>query len=94
MNRQLGAAGLGCKLHVAVDAGAGFVLDMNVTPANEQDVAVAPRALDRAAGTDRGYGNDPLHRELTARGLGDGLMAEDADANLRLPGWRAITSSA
>src|SRR3984893_5871432 len=71
-----GRFAFGYKLHVAVDAGSGLVLDMSVTPANEQDVAVAPQLLDRAAGTvyaDRGYDSDPLRRELTARGLSGGL---------------------
>jgi IS5 family transposase len=74
---ERGRFAFGYKLHVAVDAGSGLVLDMKVTPANEQDVAVAPQLLDRAAGTvyaDRGYDSDPLRLELTARGLSDGLM--------------------
>jgi IS5 family transposase len=74
---ERGRFAFGYKLHVAVDAGSGLVLDMKVTPANEQDVAVAPQLLDRAAGmvyADRGYDSDPLRRELTARGLSDGLM--------------------
>jgi transposase, IS5 family len=74
---ERGRFAFGYKLHVAVDAGSGLVLDMKVTPANEQDVAVAPQLLDRAAGmvyADRGYDSDPLRLALTARGLSDGLM--------------------
>jgi len=74
---ERGRFAFGYKLHVAVDQGSGLVLDMKVTPANEQDVALAPQLLDRAAGTvyaDRGYDSDPLRRDLDARGLGDGLM--------------------
>ena len=74
---ERGRFAFGYKLHVAVDAGSGLVLDMKVTPANEQDVAVAPQLLNRAAGTvyaDRGYDSDPLRLEFAARGLSDGLM--------------------
>ncbi len=72
-----GRFAFGYKMHVAVDAGSGFVCDMKLTPANIQDVAVAPHLLDHAAGVvyaDRGYDSDGLRRELARRGLGDGLM--------------------
>lgn len=67
----------GYKMHVAVDAGSGLVRGVQVTGANEQDVAIAPKLLGEAVGTvygDRGYDSDGLRRELQARGLGDGLM--------------------
>jgi len=67
----------GYKLHVAVDAGSGLVRAAAVTPANQQEVAVAPLLLKHAAGhvyADRGYDSDDLRRALQARGLGDGLM--------------------
>jgi len=74
---ERGRFAFGYKLHVAVDAGSGLVRGATVTPANEQEVAVAPRLLANAAGTvygDRGYDSNGLRRELQARGLGDGLM--------------------
>lgn len=67
----------GYKMHVAVDAGSGLVRGLRVTPANIQDVEVAPRLLDHADGTvyaDRGYDSDGLRRELARQSLGDGLM--------------------
>lgn len=67
----------GYKFHVAVDAGSGLVRAAELTPANEQEVAVAPLLLDHADGTvyaDRGYDSHRLRRELAVRGLGDGLM--------------------
>lgn len=67
----------GYKMHVAVDAGSGLVRDMKVTPANVQDVVVAPQLLEQSAGTvyaDRGYDSDGLRAALSRRGLGDGLM--------------------
>jgi IS5 family transposase len=74
---ERGRFAFGYKMHVAVDAGSGFVRDMKVTPANVQDVAVAPQLLDHAAGVvyaDRGYDSDGLRAELARRELGDGLM--------------------
>lgn len=67
----------GYKMHVAVDAGSQLVRDMTVTSGNEQEVAIAPQLLARAAGVvyaDRAYDSDGLRRELDRRGLGDGLM--------------------
>lgn len=67
----------GYKFHVAVDAGSGLVRAAVLTPANQQEVAVAPALLDHADGTvyaDRGYDSNRLRRELALRGLGDGLM--------------------
>jgi transposase, IS5 family len=74
---ERGRFAFGYKLHVAVDAGSGLVRALQVTAANAQEVAVAPRLLERAAGTvygDRGYDSDGLRQALRARGLGDGLM--------------------
>lgn len=73
-----GRFAFGYKVHVAVDHGSGLVGAIEVTPANVQEVAVAP-ALVEAAGhgtvyADRGYDSDGLRAELAARGLGDGLM--------------------
>src|SRR5690606_37497233 len=67
----------GYKFHVAVDGGSGLVRAAVLTPANQQEVAVAPALLDHADGTvyaDRGYDSNRLRRELALRGLGDGLM--------------------
>jgi IS5 family transposase len=74
---ERGRFAFGYKMHVAVDAGSGLVRDMKVTPANVQDVSVAPQLLEQAAGTvyaDRGYDSDGLRAALMRRGLGDGLM--------------------
>ena len=74
---ERGRYAFGYKVHVAVDAGSGLVRAVKVTPANEQEVAIAPQLLEHAAGTvygDRGYDSDGLRRELARRGLGDGLM--------------------
>lgn len=67
----------GYKAHMAVDRGSAIIVDQVLTPANEQDVSVAPRLLDRASGevfADRAYDSDGLRAELARRGLGDGLM--------------------
>jgi IS5 family transposase len=67
----------GYKLHVAVDAGSGLVRTVQVTPANVQDVTVAPALLAHADGLvlgDRGYDSDRLRRAVRERGLQDGLM--------------------
>jgi IS5 family transposase len=74
---ERGRFAFGYKMHVAVDAGSGLVRTVKVTPANEQEVAVAPQLLESAAGTvygDRGFDSNGLRAELTRRGLGDGLM--------------------
>lgn len=74
---ERGRFAFGYKMHVAVDAGSGLVRAVTVTPANEQEVAVAPQLLENAAGTvygDRGFDSNRLRGELAARGLGDGLM--------------------
>jgi len=78
---ERGRFAFGYKMHVAVDAGSGLVRDMKVTPANVQDVSVAPQLLEQAAGTvyaDRGYDSDGLRAALMRRGLGDGLMRPGA----------------
>ncbi|MFO1101995.1 MAG: IS5 family transposase [Methylocystis sp.] len=74
---ERGRFAFGYKMHVAVDAGSGLVRDMKLTPANVQDVAVAPQRLDHAAGVvyaDLGEDSDGLRAELARRELGDGLM--------------------
>jgi IS5 family transposase len=67
----------GYKLHVAVDAGSQLIRGLKVTPANEQEVSVAPELLSHADGTvygDRGYDSNRLRQLIARRGLGDGLM--------------------
>jgi len=75
---ERGRFAFGYKVHVAVDQGSGLVGAVAVTPANVQEVAVAPALVEVAgAGTvyaDRGYDSDRLRAALTARGLGDGIM--------------------
>lgn len=75
---ERGRFAFGYKVHVATDQGTGLVGAIEVTPANVQEVAVAP-ALVAAAGAgtvygDRGYDSAGLRRALAARGLGDGIM--------------------
>lgn len=67
----------GYKMHVAVDAGSTTVRAFGLTPANIQEVTVAPRLLPAEGGTvyaDRGYDSAELRAELAIRGLGDGIM--------------------
>lgn len=74
---ERGRFAFGYKLHVAVDQGSGLVQALSLTPANVQEVAVAPTLLEAASGVvyaDRGYDSKGLRRELAARGLGDGIM--------------------
>lgn len=74
---ERGRYGFGYKLHVAVDAGSQLIRGLVVTPANVQEVSVAPQLLGCAAGIvygDRGYDSDRLRAQLSRRGLGEGLM--------------------
>ncbi len=67
----------GYKMHVAVDSRSTTVRAWRVTPANVQDVAVAPELLPEEGGTvyaDRAYDARDLRIELALRGLGDGIM--------------------
>lgn len=72
-----GRFAFGYKVHVAVDQGSGLIGALVVTPANVQEVAVAPDLLPAAAGTvyaDRGYDSDGLRAALAGYGLDDGIM--------------------
>jgi len=74
---ERGRYAFGYKLHVAVDAGSQLIRGLVVTPANLQEVSVAPRLLGCAEGVvygDRGYDSDRLRALMAGRGLGDGLM--------------------
>jgi IS5 family transposase len=67
----------GYKLHIAVDQGAGLIRRLLLTPANRQEVSLAPdlvRAGDGHVYGDRGYDAKSLRQHLTELGLGDGLM--------------------
>jgi IS5 family transposase len=67
----------GYKMHIAVDGGSGLIRRSLLTPANCQEVTVAPQLLPEAGGTvyaDRGYDSRSLREELARRGLGDGIM--------------------
>lgn len=83
---ERGRFAFGYKLHVAVDLGSGLVRAAAVTPANVQDVAVAPTLIAAADGTvyaDRGYDGAALRAALAARGLGDGVMRRRRGAGSR-----------
>lgn len=72
-----GRFAFGYKVHVAIDQGSGLVGALALTPANVQEVSVAPALVEAAAGTvyaDRGYDSEALRRRLRERGLGDGVM--------------------
>src|ERR1700728_4359191 len=67
----------GYKMHVAVDSGSTIVRAWQVTPANVQEVRIAPSLLPEDGGTvyaDRGYDSAELRAALAVRGLGDGIM--------------------
>lgn len=67
----------GYKLHVAVDAVSGLVRTLRVTPANVQEVVMAPELVqgdEQAVYADRGYDGERLHAHLAARGIADGVM--------------------
>lgn len=79
----------GYKVHVAVDHGSGLVGALAVTPANVQDVAVAP-ALVEAAGAgvvyaDRGYDSGRLRAVLADRKLCDAIMRRRRRGEPALP---------
>jgi transposase, IS5 family len=76
-SNERGRFTFGYKLHVAVDAGSTTVRTLQLTPANVQEVTIAPSLLPDGGGTvyaDRGYDGAALHVELAIRGLGDGIM--------------------
>ena len=76
-NNERGRFTFGYKMHIAVDAGSALVRTWRLTPANIQEVTMAPALLGDAAGTvyaDRGYDAESLHTALAARRLGNGIM--------------------
>lgn len=67
----------GYKLHVAMDAGSALVRDLRVTPANVQEITVAPGLVqgdEAAVYADRGYDGRRLHAHLAALGIDNGVM--------------------
>lgn len=66
----------GYKAHIAVDRGSATIDKWRLTPANVQEVTVAPELLPQAgaAYADRGYDAAALHAALAARGLENGIM--------------------
>jgi IS5 family transposase len=67
----------GYKLHVAVDHGSRLVRRLRLTPANVQEVTVAPHLLPADAGTvyaDRGYDSESLRGWLAERSIAEAIM--------------------
>jgi IS5 family transposase len=67
----------GYKLHTAVDQGSRLIRRLILTPANRQEVTVAPDLVQPGDGVvyaDRGYDSARLREHLAGLGLGDGLM--------------------
>jgi transposase, IS5 family len=75
-NNERGRFTFGYKVHIAVDRGSATITRWQVTPANIQEVTVAPELLPTAGAVyaDRGYDAAALHARLAARGLDDGIM--------------------
>jgi IS5 family transposase len=75
-NNERGRFTFGYKAHIAVDRGSTTIDGWRLTPANAQEVTVAPALLPKtgAVYADRGYDSAALHAELAARGLANGIM--------------------
>ena len=76
-DNERGRFTFGYKIHVAVDAGSATVRACCLTPANVQDVTVAPDLVPPDGGTvyaDRAYDAAAFRAALAARGCGDGVM--------------------
>jgi transposase, IS5 family len=75
-NNARGRFTFGYKAHIAVDQGSATITRWHLTPANIQEVRVAPELLPAqgAVYADRGYDAAGLHAELASRRLGDGIM--------------------
>ena len=75
-NNERGRYTFGYKVHIAVDQGSSTIGRWRVTPANVQEVTVAPELLPATGRVyaDRGYDAAALHAELEGRGLQDGIM--------------------
>lgn len=67
----------GYKLHLAVDGGSGLVRQVQVTPANVQEIELAVSLVqgdEQAVYADRGYDAKRLHDHLAGLGIADGVM--------------------
>jgi IS5 family transposase len=66
----------GYKVHIAVDRGSHTIGKWRVTPANVQEVTVAPDLLPESGAVygDRGYDGAGLRSRVSARGLEDAIM--------------------
>ena len=75
-DNERGRFSFGYKVHIAVKQGSAIIDRWRVTPANVQDVTVAPQLLPESGAVyaDRGYDAAALRAELSARGLEDGIM--------------------
>jgi transposase, IS5 family len=76
-SNERGRYTFGYKMHLAVDAGSTMVRRWQLTPANVQEVTVAPNLVPKDSGTvyaDRAYDSAQFHGELAQGGLGDGIM--------------------
>jgi len=72
-----GGYSFGYKLHLAVDQTSRLVRRLLLTPANRQEVSLAPDLVQAGDGVvygDRGYDARSLRQHLADLGLGDGLM--------------------
>jgi IS5 family transposase len=75
-DNERGRFSFGYKVHIAVAQGSAIIDKWKVTPANVQEVTVAPQLLPPTGPVyaDRGYDAAALRSELSARGLQDGIM--------------------
>lgn len=76
-NNEKGRFTFGYKLHLSADRGSGLVRGVVATPANVQEVAMAPALLkgdEGAVFADRGFDAKAFHEALAERGIKDGVM--------------------
>lgn len=75
-NNERGRFSFGYKAHIAVDAGSMTINTFRLTPANVQEVTVAPELLPQSGAVyaDRGYDAASLHALLAVRRLKNGIM--------------------
>ena len=75
-DNERGRFSFGYQVHIAVKQGSAIIDKWKLTPANVQEVTVAPQLLPPAGAVyaDRGYDAAALRAELSARGLEDGIM--------------------
>lgn len=75
-DNERGRFSFGYKVHIAVKQGSAIIDKWRVTPANVQEVTVAPQLLpdNGSVYADRGYDAAALRADLARRGLHDGIM--------------------